>query len=141
MTASTPPGLRAGVNGAPGNCARPRSAREEYAGRLVAALTSLNLEGSFTCCKGLETWSATARARGVEPYVGRTVWLMSAPGRVALYWHWQRPFRNRDGFPVARWFQPFCPATEHDQAAAMIAAAIAADIRKRTGDALAEPCR
>jgi hypothetical protein len=117
---------------------RARSSRKEYAGRLVAALSSLKLDSSYTFCNGPGTWSATARAMGVEPYIGRTVWLMAKPGGSALYWHWQRPLRNPQGFPVARWFQPFCPATEHDQAAAIIAAAIRADVRRRNRPVPAE---
>ncbi|MER6817446.1 hypothetical protein ABT299_50040 [Spirillospora sp. NPDC000708] len=69
----------------------------------------------------------------VEPYVGRTVWLLTPLGcePAELFWHWERPRRNELGYPVGRWFQPFCPASAAERAAAAIHRVVLADIARR----------
>ncbi|MFB4302167.1 hypothetical protein [Actinomadura sp. NTSP31] len=125
---------------------------EEYARRLMTRLGALGLHtsgpwesGSWEIGAGEDAapqgppslMAVSAQCVQVEPYVGRTVWLLPPPGERAgrrgagLYWHWQRPRRNRRGHPIARWFQPFCPAADPEQAATAISEAIFADVRRR----------
>ncbi|MWA02811.1 hypothetical protein F8568_021010 [Actinomadura sp. LD22] len=118
---------------------------EEYARRLMSRLHALGLRTSGPWESG--AWESAAAPMAVsaqcvqvEPYVGRTVWLLPPPGGPSgggpaagegLYWHWQRPRRDRKGRPFARWFQPFCPAADPDRAATAISEAIFADVRRR----------
>lgn len=77
--------------------------------------------------------AVSAQCVNVEPYVGRTVWLLTPPGcgPAELFWHWERPRRNELGYTVGRWFQPFCPAAVPERAAAAIHRVVLADIARR----------
>ncbi|MDL4815205.1 hypothetical protein [Actinomadura opuntiae] len=115
---------------------------QEYARRLMSRLAALGLRTSGPWESPAppdppSPMAVSAQCVQVEPYVGRTVWLLPPPGDPAgdrdagLYWHWQRPRRNRRGHPIARWFQPFCPAADPEKAATAISEAIFADVRRR----------
>jgi len=113
---------------------------EDYARRLMSRLDALGLRASGPWEGDSSLMAVSAQCDQVEPYVGRTVWLLPPPGepagggppaRKGLYWHWQRPRRNRRGHPIARWFQPFCPAADPEKAATAISEAIFADLRRR----------
>jgi hypothetical protein len=112
---------------------------EDCARRLISRLHALGLRASGPWESGSAPMAVSAQCVQVEPYVGRTVWLLPPPGGPsgapaagdALYWHWQRPRRDRAGRPVARWFQPFCPAADPEKAATAISEAIFADLRRR----------
>jgi hypothetical protein len=144
------PGGRADAG--PGDADAPDGA-EDYARRLMSRLHALGLRTSGPWEAG--SWESepspmavSAQCVQVEPYVGRTVWLLPPPGgpardepaaRERLYWHWQRPRRDRKGRPIARWFQPFCPAADPEKAATAISEAIFADVRRRLRGHRAHP--
>ncbi|MFF0525252.1 hypothetical protein ACFYTC_41710 [Actinomadura nitritigenes] len=129
----------AGRASAPGGRADALGEAEDCARRLMSRLHALGLSTSGPWGNGSSPMAVSAQCVQVEPYVGRTVWLLPPPGGPsgepapgdALYWHWQRPRRDRAGRPVARWFQPFCPAADPEKAAAAISEAIFADLRRR----------
>ncbi|QKG24381.1 hypothetical protein [Actinomadura verrucosospora] len=159
--AEPPPSGTAGRAGASGGApdagpgdSRPGDSRpgdsgpgelEDYARRLMTRLHALGLRASGPWDgpgqrapheSAPSLMAVSAQCVQVEPYVGRTVWLLAPPGGEPardgdLYWHWQRPRRDRDGRPVARWFQPFCPAADPERAATAISEAIFADVRRR----------
>jgi hypothetical protein len=126
---------------------------EDYARRLMSRLDALGLRASGPW--ETDRWESepspmavSVQCVQVEPYVGRTVWLLPPPGGPSgdeppagkgLYWHWQRPRRNRKGHPIARWFQPFCPAADPEKAATAISEAILADVRRRVRGHRAHP--
>ncbi|OLT36354.1 hypothetical protein BJF79_31250 [Actinomadura sp. CNU-125] len=73
--------------------------------------------------------AVSAQRVDVHPHIGRMVVLLPGPCDAdSLFWHWQRPYSDRQWMGL-HWFQPFHPATEPDRAADVIAAAIDADVR------------
>src|SRR5690242_2740468 len=70
---------------------------EDCAHRLMSRLHALGLSTSGPWGNGSSPMAVSAQCVQVEPYVGRTVWLLPPPGGPsgepaagdALYWHWQ----------------------------------------------------
>ncbi|GAA2148934.1 hypothetical protein [Actinomadura napierensis] len=142
MTAPAPAGpATPGAPPRPGDEAKA-ARRLEAAGQLMARLEVLGLRVSGPWEQTETLTAVSAQCVDVEPYAGRTVWLgpspggpsgCGSPGRAFLYWHWQRPLRNRQGLTVGRWFQPFCSAGDLERAAAAVNEVILDDIRRRQG--------
>ncbi|MBO2464003.1 hypothetical protein [Actinomadura violacea] len=105
----------------------------EAARQLMARLETRGLRASGPWEQTESQLAVSAQCVDVEPYIGRTVWLLTPPGvePAELFWHWERPRRNKLGYPVGRWFQPFCPAAATERAAAAIHRVVLADIARR----------
>ncbi|TMR38182.1 sensor histidine kinase [Actinomadura geliboluensis] len=107
---------------------REQEHARELAGRLAARGLRTSAEPLGSPAGAM---SVAAQRVDVDPYVGRVVVLLPFPHDSGeLYWHWRRPFPQRQ-WVGACWFQPFCPVTEPEAAADAIAGTIDIDVRSR----------
>ncbi|MEV3927214.1 hypothetical protein [Actinomadura coerulea] len=114
-------------------CELPPAQAHEHARELASRLTARGLRASAALRAGnpAGAMEVTAQRVDVHPYAGRVVALLPSPSDPGeLYWHWKRPFLERQWIGAC-WFQPFLPADAYDDTADAIVAVIAADLRAR----------
>ncbi|TDC91958.1 ATP-binding protein [Actinomadura sp. 7K507] len=105
----------------------------EHAHALADRLTARGLRASGAPHRGSPAGAMAVSAQRVDvhPYAGRLVVLLPGPrDDDGLLWHWPRLY-TRYEHTGAHWFQPFAPAWAYDATAALIEAAIEADLRRR----------